>query len=152
MRSRKEPDLDAVGAWAKRCYFAGRAVMDATLRPYDLGSTQWYVLHRLATEGPTKQRELVRMLGIERATMSGIVGTLLRKKLVEQMPDAADQRQKSLALTAAGAELWRRLPDLAFIRRAAFGEIDEADLATTVKVLKKATAKLELIAAKGDKS
>jgi Ca-activated chloride channel homolog len=29
---------DSVGAWAKRLYFAARAVMDSVLRPYDLGS------------------------------------------------------------------------------------------------------------------
>ncbi len=36
---------DAIGAWTKRCYFAGRAAMDSALRPFDLGSTQWYVLY-----------------------------------------------------------------------------------------------------------
>ena len=30
----------------------GRAIMDATLRPYDLGSAQWFVLWHLATVGP----------------------------------------------------------------------------------------------------
>jgi hypothetical protein len=62
---------DSVGAWAKRLYFAARAVMDSVLRPYDLGSTQWYVLHQLMNEGPTMQRDLVRMLQIERVTLSG---------------------------------------------------------------------------------
>ena len=57
-----------VGAWTKRCYFAGRALMDATLRPYDLGSTQWYVLWHLTNSGPTVQRDLGRALELERAT------------------------------------------------------------------------------------
>src|ERR1700691_5909911 len=39
---------DSVGAWAKRLYFAARSVMDSVLRPYGLGSTQWYVLYQLA--------------------------------------------------------------------------------------------------------
>ncbi len=51
---KKGAGRELVGAWAKRCYFAGRAVMDSALRPYDLGSVQWYVLAcQLATSGPT---------------------------------------------------------------------------------------------------
>ena len=148
-RSGTGADRDSVGAWAKRCYFAGRAVMDAALRPYDLGSTQWYVLHRLATEGPSRQRDLVRILGIERASMSGIVATLLRKGFVAQVPDDKDQRQKSLRLTEAGARLWRELPDLTFIRKIAFDGIEESDIAATVRVLRSATERLEAFAGKG---
>lgn len=134
---------DLVGAWAKRCYFAGRAVMDSVLRPYDLGSVQWYVLYQLATSGPTMQRDLVRILSVERATMTGIVATLVRKGLIEQQADDADQRQKRLRLTAAGDALWAMLPDLTFIRSVAFGGMDEADVAVTVRVLQTATERLE---------
>lgn len=105
-----EPGRDAVGLWTKRCYFAGRAVMDSALRPFDLGSTQWYVLYQLAHEGPTRQRDLVEMLQIERATMSGIVATLLRKGLVDQVPDRTDQRQKLLQLTAGGRSCGANCP------------------------------------------
>lgn len=139
------PDADhpTVGAWAKRCYFAGRALMDATLRPYDLGSTQWYVLWHLANSGPTVQRDLGRALELERATLSGIVATLVRKNLVEQTSDGQDQRQRLLKLTVAGDTLWRELPDLTFIHEAAFGGIDQADLATTIRVLQSATDRLQ---------
>src|ERR1700761_1823129 len=84
---------DTVGGCAKRLYFASRAVMDTLLRPYGLGSTQWYVLYQLANVGPTMQRDLVQMLNIERATLSGVVTTLLGKGLIAQAPDAKDQRQ-----------------------------------------------------------
>lgn len=140
---------DLVGAWAKRCYFAGRAVMDSVLRPYDLGSVQWYVLYQLATAGPTMQRDLVRLLEIERATMTGIVATLVRKGFVEQEPDRVDQRQKRLRMTAAGAKLWGELPDFSFIRSVAFDGIDAAEIATAVKVLQTATERLETLLEKG---
>lgn len=138
-----------VGAWAKRCYFAGRAVMDSVLRPYDLGSVQWYVLYQLATSGPTMQRDLVRLLEIERATMTGIVATLVRKGLVAQEADQADQRQKLLRMTAAGAKLWGELPDLSFIRSVAFDGIDDTEIATAIKVLQTATQRLETLLQKG---
>ncbi|MBA69189.1 MAG: MarR family transcriptional regulator [Rhizobiales bacterium] len=117
--------------------------MDATLRPYDLGSTQWYVLWRLATFGPTVQRDLGRMLELERATLSGIVATLVRKGLVRQNADGEDQRQRVLSLTDAGDALWRELPDLTFIHDAAFGDLDEIELATALRVLKSATDQLQ---------
>jgi len=136
------PEHASVGGWAKQCYFAGRAMMDDALRPHGLGSTQWYVLHQLARVGPTMQRELARLLQVERATVSIVVGTLVRKGLVEQVPDAVDQRQKLLRLTAAGNGLWGELPDLGFIQDIAFAGFSEADLEITARVLKAATERL----------
>jgi DNA-binding MarR family transcriptional regulator len=135
-------DYGTVGAWAKRCFFAGRALMEETLRPHGLGATQWYVLHQLAQVGPTMQRDLVSLLQIERATVSIIVSALVRKGLVEQVPSDFDQRQKMLRLTPAGTSLWEELPDLAFIHDEAFSDVSEADLETTARVLREATERL----------
>ena len=134
---------DSVGAWAKRLYFAARAVMDSILRPYDLGSTQWYVLYELAYGGPTMQRDLVRMLQIERATLSGVVATLVRKGLVDQTPDPEDQRQRMLRLTRSGKKLWEELPDPGdLILTVAFDGADPAELAVARRVLQAATKRL----------
>lgn len=124
--------------------------MEAALRPHDLGATQWYVLYQLAQNGPTMQRELLRMLQVERATLSVVVGTLVRKGLVEQVPDRVDQRQKLLRMTAAGATLWDKLPDLTvLVHKAAFDGIDEADIVTAVRVLQLATERLDNLLTKG---
>ena len=134
---------DSVGAWAKRCYFAARAVMDSVLRPYDLGSTQWYVLYQLANGGPTMQRDLASMLQIERATLSGIVATLVRKGLVDQTPDSDDHRQRMLRITRSGKKLWKELPDPGdLILVAAFDGADPAELAIARRVLQAATQRL----------
>lgn len=117
--------------------------MEALLRPYDLGATQWYVLYQLAHDGPTKQRDLVKALQVERATLSTIIAVLVRKELVEQVPDAVDQRQKLLRMTPAGAKLWKALPDLALIHDVAFKGMDAADIAAAVRVLQTATERLE---------
>jgi DNA-binding MarR family transcriptional regulator len=138
-----DPQHDSAGAWAKRYHLASRAVMESVLRPYDLGPTQWYVLYHLATVGPTPQRDLVRMLQVERATLTGVVAALVRKGLVGQDPDPADQRQKTLHITPAGTALWDVLPDpIAVILAAAFDGVDEADIATTTRVLRIATQRL----------
>ena len=135
--------------WAKRCYLAGRTAMEAALRPYDLGATQWYVLYQLAEDGPTMQRDLLDLLQIERATLSVVVTSLVRKGLIEQVADHADQRQKRLRMTEAGIALWNDLPDLRFIHTAAFEGIDDAELAIAVKVLRIATERLDQLNGKG---
>jgi DNA-binding MarR family transcriptional regulator len=143
----------AVGAWAKRCYFAGRATMEAMLRPFDLGSTQWYILHQLVHQGPAMQRDLGRLLQVERSTLTVIVGALVRKGLVEQVADEADGRRKLLCVTPAGSALWARLPDLsAIINEAAFAGISDADMATAVRVLRLATERLEAFIDKEDRA
>jgi DNA-binding MarR family transcriptional regulator len=123
--------------------------METALRPYDLGATQWYVLYQLAEDGPTMQRDLLRLLQIERATLSVVVTSLVRKGLIEQVADHTDQRQKRLRLTDAGITLWNELPDLSFIHTAAFEGIDDAELAIAVKVLRTATERLDHLAGKG---
>ncbi len=134
---------DSVGWWAKRYYHANRAALEAALRPYGLGSTQWYVLYQLATDGPTMQRDLAQWLRLERATLSGIVATLVRKGLIDQVADAVDQRQRVLRMTDAGMTLWVKIPDLVEVLRASsFQDASEADLATTVSVLQAATKRL----------
>jgi DNA-binding MarR family transcriptional regulator len=133
----------SVGAWAKSYYFAVRAAMDSVLRPYDLGSTQYHVLYQLANNGPTMQRDLGHMLQIERATLSVIVTTLVRKGLLDQIPGPEDQRQRVLRITDAGMKLWAKLPDpLARIRAIAFDGADPAELATALRVLQTATQRL----------
>jgi DNA-binding MarR family transcriptional regulator len=71
------------------------------------------------------------------------VATLVRKGLVDQMPDSADRRQRVLRITAAGMKLWLDLPDpLVLIRRIAYDGADDAELAIAVRVLKAATQRL----------
>jgi MarR family transcriptional regulator, lower aerobic nicotinate degradation pathway regulator len=135
---------DSVGAWAKKYHLTSRALIESTLREHDLGPTQWYVLHRLVNVGPTLQRDLSQLLKIERATLSGVVATLVRKGLVTQTPDAVDQRQRMLSITDAARTLWAGLPDpVALALTVSFEGVDEADLAVARRVLEAATRRLE---------
>ena len=141
--SSDEIEHDGVGAWAKRYYFTNREALESALRPFGLGSTQWYVLYQLANSGPTMQRDLGQILHLERATLSVVVATLVRKGLIEQVPGAEDRRQRMLELTAAGTDLWARLPDpVDQLRSIAFGPTSAEDAATTIRVLREATQRL----------
>lgn len=89
------------------------------------------------------QRDLVKALQVERATLSAVIGVLVRKGLVEQVPDRVDQRQKLLRMTAAGTKLWNKLPDLTVIHDVAFNGMDDAAVAAAIQVLQTATERLE---------
>lgn len=117
--------------------------MDTLLRPYELGSTQWYVLYQLANVGPTMQRDLVQMLNIERSTLSGVVTALVSKGLVAQAPDSEDQRQRMLRITRAGSKLWEALPNpIERILEVAFDGADPAEMEIARRVLQAATKQL----------
>jgi DNA-binding MarR family transcriptional regulator len=111
------------------------------------------VFRRSANEGPTMQRDLVRMLQIERATLSGIVATLVRKGLVDQTPDSEDQRQRMLRITRSGRKLWKELPDPGdLILAVAFDGADPAELAIARRVLQAATQRLNGHISGGDQT
>jgi len=134
---------DSAGAWAKKYHIASRAMIERILRPYDLGSTQWYVLYQLAHQGPTPQRDFLSLLQIEKPTLSEVVSALVRKELITQTPDSRDQRQRILTLTASGMALWNDLPDpISLILSIAFEGVDEATLDLVAKVLRAATERL----------
>jgi DNA-binding MarR family transcriptional regulator len=133
----------SAAGWVKRYYVATRAVMEATLRPYDLGSAQWYVLWQLVNNGPTVQRDFLNLLQVEKATLSEVVGALVRKGFIKQTPAEADQRQRLLTITPAGRKLWQKVPDpISLILKVSFDGVDEAELATVVRVLEAATGRL----------
>lgn len=134
---------DTVGGWAKRYYFANRAATETVLRPYGLGSAQWAVLYQLANDGPTTQRDLGQTLHVERATLSGIISTLVRKGLIDQIPDSVDQRQRLLRMSPAGKKLWGDLPDpFEIIRAVALDGSTEEEIATAIRVLRSATERV----------
>ncbi|MHA7984363.1 MarR family winged helix-turn-helix transcriptional regulator [Rathayibacter sp. CAU 1779] len=134
---------DSVGAWAKKYYYANRAAIEAILRPFDLGWTQWAVLYQLTNDGPSLQRDLGHTLGVERASLSSVVSTLVRKGLIAQRAHSTDQRQRVLDLTEAGRTLWASLPDPVGTSLAiSFDGEDPEDLATAVAVLKRGTQRL----------
>ena len=134
---------NSAGAWAKQYYFASRAVLDATLRPCDLGATQWYVLWHLVHDGAMAQRDLLAHLQIEKPTLSGVISTLVRKGLVVQSTAQQDQRQKVLTITPRGRALWNKLPDpISLILKTAFEGVAKEDLDTVVRVLSRGTERL----------
>jgi DNA-binding MarR family transcriptional regulator len=143
----------SAGAWAKKYHLASRAAIEAILRPYDLGSTQWQVLWHLINDGSLPQGDLLQLLQVEKPSLSGVVAALVRKGLIEQSVNELDQRQKLLSVTREGRKLWKVLPDpIDIILKTAFADVDEASLETVVRVLSTGTMRLQEFARKAKQS
>lgn len=128
---------------AKQFVLANRTAIEAILRPFGLGGTQWWVLSTVASGTAVRQRDLAGALQVERATASELVLTLVRKGLVEQCADPADQRQKLLRLTEAGMRMWESMPDpLEELYDIAFEDTAPRELDTVARVLGAATERL----------
>lgn len=135
---------DSLGTWAKRYYYANRLAVETLLRAHGVGATQWLILRQLAIAGPTAQRDLGRIIGAERAALSGIVSTLVRKGFVEQRTSEVDQRRRELMLTSSGRELLDGLPDpFEKVREVALAGIDPADIDAAIRVLERAIAQVQ---------
>lgn len=139
-----DPVKESLGTWAKRYYYANRLAVETLLRAHGIGATQWLVLRHLAGAGPAAQRDLGRIIGAERAALSGIVSTLVRKGFVEQRTSEVDQRRRELVLTSSGRELLDGLPDpFQQVREVALAGIDPAEIDAAIRVLERAIAQVQ---------
>jgi len=88
---------------------------------HGLTTGQLRLMHALSDHGePMPLGELAQFLGVSPATMTGITTRLVRRRLIERIPDAADRRVIKVALTAEGARALAAVTDPA---RAFYAEL-----------------------------
>jgi DNA-binding MarR family transcriptional regulator len=80
---------------------------------HDLTPTQWAALAKLFETGPCSQNLLGRLTAMDAATIKGVVGRLVRRKLACTCPDPSNRRRLLVDLTPAGRELVRELTSAA---------------------------------------
>ncbi len=90
-------------------------------RQFGVSLWEWRTVALLGGAGePLSLNELARAAGIDKSQMSRVVSGLTRRRLVLRAPDAADARGIRLALSAAGAKLYKGLIRAASERDSAF--------------------------------
>nr|WP_272874891.1 MarR family transcriptional regulator [Roseomonas marmotae] len=93
------------------------------------------------------QRELAAQLSIENPTLVRLLDGLERQGLVARLPEAGDRRAKRVALTAAAAPVAAEVTGISEgLRARVLAGIDEAELATALKVLRAISANLDALA------
>jgi DNA-binding MarR family transcriptional regulator len=95
---------DAVGFLLRRANQRHLAVF-GTLLP-ELTTTQLAALARLSELGPMSQNQLGRLTAMDAATIKGVVGRLVMRRLVSTVPSEEDRRRLIVDLTAEGHALF----------------------------------------------
>ncbi|MFO1210864.1 MAG: MarR family transcriptional regulator [Amaricoccus sp.] len=72
----------------------------------EITTTQFAAIAKLAEEGPMSQNQLGRMTAMDAATIKGVVGRLVGRRLVATAPSAEDRRRLIVELTPEGRALF----------------------------------------------
>ncbi|WP_262047349.1 MarR family winged helix-turn-helix transcriptional regulator [Bradyrhizobium sp. Bra78] len=113
-RGASEPDSAYVFSYQigfplRRAYQRHLAIFQANTGNSELTSVQFSTLCALRVKGPHSQGGLVKVTGVDRATIRGVIERLKARRLVSLAKDAVDGRKVIVALTAAGAEMLDRM-------------------------------------------
>lgn len=87
-----------------RASFLVNAVYAETAREYGLTAQQGQLMCVLMPQ-PCGMGKLVKMLGLAKSSLTGLVDRTAQRGLVRREPDPEDRRAVRVALTAEGAEL-----------------------------------------------
>jgi DNA-binding MarR family transcriptional regulator len=101
-----------VGFWLKRAYLAIRKEYDEELAKHELTYPQWEIVRMLCAHDGIEQRSVQQRLGIQSATLTGIVDGLVDRDLVERRLSPEDARVKQLYLTTEGKLMQRLSPEV----------------------------------------
>lgn len=95
----------------KKAYLAIRKNYDEELAKHELTYPQWEVVRMLCAHNGLEQRTIQQRLGVQSATLTGIVDGLVDNGLVERRLSPEDARVKQLFLTGEGQKMQRMGPE-----------------------------------------
>jgi DNA-binding MarR family transcriptional regulator len=99
--------MDAVRHFVRALSASARAVERST----GISGAQLFILRQLAESGaPLSVNELAERTFTHQSTVSGVLASLVRRRLVTRTPAPDDARRMEVALTARGRTLVREAP------------------------------------------
>ncbi len=108
-----------------------RYAMDQRLREDGLTTQQAALITVVKAAGTPSMAEAAAALGSTHQNVAQIVAVLVRKELLEVVPDPADKRRKLLAATSTSAAYWRDRDESDFAAVADwFGDLSAAEIET----------------------
>lgn len=129
---------DQIGFLLRRAYQRHAAIFQANISDSQLTSVQFSTMCALRDKGPQSQGELVKVTGVDQATIRGIIERLKARRFVTLSKDSVDGRKVIVALTAAGAEmLGRMVPHAADITELTFGSLNPGERMALVYTLQR---------------
>lgn len=100
---------DQVGYLLRRAHQRASSIFQATIGDPNITPTQYSSLVKLHEYTELSQNRLGRLVGMDKATMQGVVRRLRDRGFVDSRPDPGDARRTLLSLTLDGQELVARL-------------------------------------------
>ena len=108
------------------------------LEPLGLRPPHFGVLTLIDASPGSAQRELVERSMIDASTMVAVIDDLEERGLAERRPDPADRRRRAVYLTPQGRRALERGRKAAIATaQDVFGPLDERELATFTKLMRK---------------
>jgi len=104
----------------------------------ELTTTQFAALAKLAELGAMSQNQLGRVTAMDAATIKGVVGRLVARRLVATAPDGVDRRRLVVTLTREGRALYDQvMPQALEATRLTLEPLEPEEQAAFVALLRK---------------
>jgi len=139
------PNLSELGLVLFGTARAWRTRLDQRLRPLGLSQGKWRTLIHLSQGGnKLTQKEIAERMGIEGATLAGLLDRLQTDGWIERRGSAEDRRCKTVHLQRRSKAVLDKIFNTAHDLRAELIEnISQRDLETCINVLSKIREKAE---------
>ena len=130
---------------------AWRTKLDQRLRPLGLSQGKWTTLVHLAWGGDKlTQRELASRIGIEEATLAGLLDRLQTDGWIERKQCADDRRCKTVHLRPGSKKVLSKIFETAQgLRQELISDIPAAELETCMHVLARIRDRAEVVGQEG---
>lgn len=113
-------------------------IFDFLLKPHDMTMSQGWVLVHLVRENGLRQSELANRMEVATVTISKLIDRLEARNFVQRCADPEDRRSNRIYATAKAKVLVKTMTHtIHTVDEIANDGIDDADLKTTLKVLRK---------------
>jgi DNA-binding MarR family transcriptional regulator len=100
---------DQIGYLLRRAHQRASAIFQTTIGDPNITPTQYSSMVKLHEYTELSQNLLGRLVGMDKATMQGVVRRLKDRGLVDSRPDPGDARRTLLSLTLDGQSVVARL-------------------------------------------
>jgi DNA-binding MarR family transcriptional regulator len=136
---RKPPayQLESQIGFMLRQAFQRHTTIFATLIHDELTSTQWAVVSKLNEVGDCSQNQLGRLTAMDVANIKGVVERLARRGFVSVVPDLADRRRLTVALTDQGRDLYKKwVATASLVSAETLAPLSPEDRETLIRLIK----------------
>ena len=112
--------------------------LQRSLRDYNIGPEQWFLLFRLYEQDGRSQKDLADQHANDFPNITRLVDALVKKGYVQRRVDAADRRKQRVYLTQPGRDFMESMLSwVVEIRKEVFDGISEAELLQMIQTLQK---------------